>query len=512
MSGKTFYITTAIDYVNSKPHLGTAYEKVAADIIARYHRLVGDDVLFLMGNDEHSQKVEAAARAQGLTPLAWCDLMEEQFRAAWKALDISFDDFIRTTESRHVAAVKEMLTRIHAAGDVYQDVYEGWYCTGCEAFKNEGDLVDGKCPDHLSTAPTFLEEKNWFFRLSKYEGFLKDYYAEHPDFVRPDIRRNELTSLLESGLKDISISREGAAWGVPVPFDESAVVYVWFDALINYVAGLGWPNDTARFDRYWPADLHLIGKDITRFHCIIWPAMLKSAGLPLPRQVFGHGFVNMGKDRMSKSLGTAVDPQSLAERFGADALRWYLTSEAGFGKDLEYGEDRLVERANTDLANGLGNLLSRSVSMLVRYRDGVVPQPPENSPMRKTIDEAVPVYREALDALDLKGAADAAMSIVHRANVYVDEKAPWTMAKDPDQQDALAGVLYELMESCRVAGVLLTPFMPSKMAALRERLGEDPDAAPGIEDASWGGLPAGRKLAKPTPLFTKLALDETDAS
>ncbi|MCA9319230.1 MAG: methionine--tRNA ligase, partial [Planctomycetes bacterium] len=423
-----------------------------------------------------------------------------------------FDDFIRTTQPRHTRAVKAMLERIYAAGDVFQGQYEGWYCNGCEAFKNAGDLVDGRCPDHKAAEPVWLEEKNWFFRLSAYGDFLLEHYRAHPEFVQPDIRRNELMALLEEGLKDISISRESASWGVPVPFDDEAVVYVWFDALINYVSGTGWPEDDARFDRYWPADLHLVGKDITRFHGVIWPAMLKAAGLPLPKQIFGHGFVNFGQDRMSKSLGTAIEPTALAERFGADAIRWYLMSEAGFGRDLEYGEDRLVARANADLANGLGNLVSRSVSMIVRYREGIVPVATGPSRMAAIVDEATKGYRAAMDRLDLKAAADFAIGIVQRANVLVDDTAPWSLAKDPARADELDGVLYDLAESCRAASVLLQPFMPKKMQALRAILGDvEATGEPRIEDAAFGLLPAGRKLEKPMPLFARLELPEAQA-
>lgn len=505
MSDAKFYITTAIDYVNSRPHLGTAYEKVTADVIARYRRLLGDRVFFLMGNDEHSLKVEQAARLKGLEPEAYCDQMEVVFTEVWRALDIEFDDFIRTTQPRHKKAVSTLLERIHANGDVYQADYEGWYCTGCEAFKNEGDLVESRCPDHAGLELTWLKEKNHFFRLSKYQDFLIEHYEKEPEFVRPDVRRNELLEVLRGGLRDISISRESANWGVPVPFDPDAVVYVWFDALINYIAGIGWPDDEANFATWWPADLHLVGKDITRFHCIIWPAMMKSAGLPLPRAVFGHGFVNLGKDRMSKSLGTIVDPKVLAERYGADALRYYLCAEATFGRDLEYGEDRLAIRANSDLANGLGNLLSRAISMLVKYRDGRVPAGKTDGVSAQVTRQAIDDYRRAMDALDLKGGADAAMAIVVHANKLVDDEAPWALAKDPAQSERLDRVLYDLLECCRAAGVLLSPFMPKKMAELRAALKlADAERSPAIADANFGGLAAGTMLDKVNPLFPRI--------
>ena len=331
-----FYLTTAIDYVNSKPHLGTAYEKVAADVIARYQKLRGVDTWFLMGNDEHSQNVYRAAVEQGLDPVAYCDQMEVLFRDTWGKLDVRFDDFIRTTQARHKAGVSELATRIHSTGDIYEGVYEGWYCVGCEAFKQEKDLVDGRCPLHPASEPHWIKEKNYFFRLTKYGQRILDHIAAHPEFIQPEARRNEIVRLLEGGLEDISVSRAGQSWGVPLPFDPQSVVYVWFDALINYISAVGYGTDPATFERRWPADLHVIGKDITRFHTVIWPAMLMSAGVELPRQVFGHGFMTVNGQRMSKSLGTAIDPVEAAERFGPDPLRLYLIKEIPFGGDGDF--------------------------------------------------------------------------------------------------------------------------------------------------------------------------------
>ena len=319
----SFFLTTAIDYVNSRPHLGTAYEKITADVIARYKRLAGVETRFLMGNDEHSQNVYRKARELGLDPNVYCDQMEREFREVWAKLSISFDDFIRTTEPRHRAAVQRMAQACYDAGDVYEGHYEGWYCVSCEAFKQEKDLVDGRCAIHLTT-PEWIREKNHFFRLSKYQEPLLAHYAGHPGFIQPDIRRNEILRLVEGGLEDISISRAGQSWGIPLPFDPSSVVYVWFDALINYAAAVGYGTDEGLLTKWWPADLHVVGKDITRFHSVVWPAMLMSAGLALPRQVFGHGWVHFKGQKMSKSLGTVVDPLDAAERLGADPLRLYL--------------------------------------------------------------------------------------------------------------------------------------------------------------------------------------------
>ena len=500
-----YYITTAIDYVNSIPHLGTAYEKMTADVIARHRRGRGDDVLFLMGNDEHSIKVAQAAEQQGLDPLVYCDQMEEKFRAAWSTLLVEPDDFIRTSQDRHKVAVTEIVNRIHAKGDLFQGTYEGWYCEGCEAFKKEDELVDGKCPDHPTREPKWLEETNWFFKLSKYEDALKKHYAEHPEFLVPDFRRNEMLALLERGLEDVSVSRSSQSWGVPFPFDESAVVYVWFDALINYIAGAGFPRDTASFEKWWPADLHLIGKDITRFHCVIWPAMLMSADIPLPKSVFAHGFVNMGGDRMSKSAGLRADPAELAAEYGPDAIRYYVCREVSFGHDVEYTEERIRTRITTELANGLGNLASRTLAMLVKYRGGEVGPAPAGSRIVAAARDAVKEYEERMDRLDLRGGIEAAMGVVDEANAHVDRTAPFQMAKDPSQADALQGVLAELANSLLIASCLLYPFMPGKMKLLQEALlGEAVDPTRVIRDAATIAVPADRVVAKGPPLFPRL--------
>src|SRR6188474_1371057 len=400
-----FYLTTAIDYVNSPPHLGTAYEKITADAIARYKRLAGFETWFVMGNDEHSQNVYRRAKEQGLDPLAYCDQMEREFRAAYDPLDISYDDFIRTTQPRHRAAVQELVRRIHANGDVYEGFYEGWYCVGCEAFKQEKDLVDGKCPLH--SAVEWIKEKNHFFRLSKYTAALQDHIAAHPEFIEPDIRRNEILKLLESGLEDISISRAGQSWGIPVPHDPASVVYVWFDALINYASAVGFGTDDALFAKWWPADLHVIGKDITRFHTVIWPAMLMSAGLALPRQVFGHGFLSVNGQRMSKSLGNVIHPSELVEKFGADPVRLYLVKEVTYGGDGDFAWTRVEERYNVDLANNLGNLVSRIAAMTGKFRGGRVA--PAESPGRlaEVATAAYRDYRDAMERYALEGGAAA---------------------------------------------------------------------------------------------------------
>src|SRR3954454_13490253 len=392
-----FYLTTAIDYVNSQPHLGTAYEKITADAIARYKRLAGFDTWFVMGNDEHSQNVFKRAREQGVEPLAYCDVMEREFRGAWDLLNISYDDFIRTTEPRHKAAVQEFVRRLTANGDVYEGFYEGWYCVGCEAFKQEKDLVDGKCP-LPGTTPDWIKEKNHFFRLSAYRDRLIEHFAAHPDFLVPEVRRNEILRLIEGGLEDISVSRAGQSWGIPLPFDPTSVVYVWFDALINYASAVGLGGDQELFQTWWPADLHVIGKDITRFHAVIWPAMLMAAKLPLPRHVFGHGFMTLNGQRMSKTLGTIVDPIEAADRLGVDPLRLYLVKEVAFGGDGDFSWQRYEERYNVDLANNLGNLVSRVTSMVHRYRGGrVAPGASGNDQLARLGEAVVADYRSAMD-------------------------------------------------------------------------------------------------------------------
>ncbi len=472
-----FFLTTAIDYVNSRPHLGTAYEKITADVIARYKRLTGAHTHFLMGNDEHSQNVYRRARELGLEPLAYCDQMEREFTDVWRRLEVSFDDFIRTTEPRHRAGVTELARRIYEAGDIYEGVYEGWYCVGCEAFKQEKDLVEGNCPIHL-TKPQWIREKNHFFRLSKYREALLEHFRAHPEFLEPDVRRNEIVRLLESGLEDISVSRAGQAWGIPLPFDATSVVYVWFDALINYASAVGLGTDPGMLAEWWPANLHIIGKDITRFHTVIWPAMLMSAGLALPHQVFGHGFMTFNGQRMSKSLGTAIDPIEAADRFGPEPLRLYLVKEIPFGGDGDFSWERYDERYNVDLANNLGNLVSRIAAMVDRYRGGRVPATAGTAGRLATIaEDSARRYRQAMDGYALHLAAAAAFDLVDAANGFIAETEPWTLARDAANRQRLDEVLADVVEAVRVAGVMLLPIMPHSAAEIVARMGDRRAAA-----------------------------------
>ncbi len=480
-----FYLTTAIDYVNSRPHLGTAYEKIAADVIARYKRLCGIETHFVMGNDEHSQNVFRKARELGEDPLAYCDRMAAEFLDVWKRLDISFDDFIRTTEARHKAGVQELVKKMTVAGDIFEGHYEGWYCVSCEAFKQEKDLVDGNCPIHR-TKPEWIREKNYFFRLSKYTDRLRHHFEWHEDFLVPDVRRNEILRLLESGLEDISVSRAGQAWGIPMPDDPASVIYVWVDALINYLSAVGYGTQPTMVNKWWPADLHVIGKDITRFHAVIWPAMLMSAGLEVPKQIFGHGWVNFRGEKMSKSLGTAVEPLEAAQRFGPDPLRLYLVKEIAFGNDGDFTWERFEDRYNVDLANNLGNLVSRIAAMAERYRGGRLLGPGQPGRLAGTAASCLEDYQKSMDAFALEGGAAAAFRLIDAANEYIAATEPWVLARDPGKSDALSQVLFDVAESVRVAAVLLLPIMPASASEIVRRVGEVKEVSDiRLSDASW---------------------------
>ncbi len=501
-----FYITTAIDYVNNHPHLGTAYEKIAADAIARYKRMAGFDTHFLMGNDEHSINVERAAREKGLEPKEYCDQMADAFQAVWKRLDVSYDDFIRTTEPRHVRGVQALFQAMVDAGDVYKGKYEGYYCVGCERFLPEKDLVDGMCPNH-KTEPQWLSEENYFFRLSTYAPRLLAHYRENAEFIVPETRRNEIVNVVESGLEDISVSRASVSWGIPLPNDPAHTIYVWIDALINYITGVGYPDLTGDYSRYWPADLHVIGKDITRFHCVIWPAMLMSAKLPLPRTVLGHGWVQFQGEKLSKSLGNIVNPLDVADRGGADALRYYLLKEVPLSRDGDFTWQLFIDRYNADLANDWGNLFTRSVSMVHRYRGGKVAATAPIGGLGELIVGAIREYRGAMDRYEIEKGIEAAWSIIRRSNRLVEEKAPWTLAKDPARAQELDALLSTLLVALQHTALLLYPIMPAKARMVWEALriepplGESRLPAPGT---LLDGRSSGEALGPSEPLFPRI--------
>jgi len=502
-----FYLTTAIDYVNGVPHMGHAYEKVTADVIARYQRLRGRATHFVIGNDEHSQNVYKRAQELGLDPLVYCDQMETVFRSAYARLRISYDDFIRTTQPRHRVAVQTLVRRIAEAGDIVEGDYEEWYCVSCEAFKQERDLVGGKCPIH-KTVPQWIKERNHFFRLSKYREPLLKHIQANPGFVEPDIRRNEILRWLEGDLDDLSISRAGQAWGIPMPTDPAKVIYVWFDALINYIAAVGYGEDETRFAQLWPANLHVIGKDITRFHCIVWPAMLMSAGVALPECVFGHGFVTYRGERMSKSLGTVVDPLDVVDEYGVDPLRLYVVKEVPYGSDVDFAWDRFEERYNADLANNLGNLVSRIVSMAERYRGGLLRGAGAPGRLAPLADETVAAYREAMDRYALHEGAAAIYRLVSAANEYIAETEPWTLAKQPDQEARLSQALVDVAEAVRIAAVLLLPIIPESAAEILRRAGDTSEVQSLRLDtaAVWRASEA-RTLIKADPLWPRRAVE-----
>lgn len=502
---RTFYVTTPIYYVNDVPHIGHAYTTLAADVLARYRKLRGYDVYFLTGTDEHGQKVEKAANAAGETPLELADRVVKRFQALWEKLDISYDDFIRTTQERHKKSVSYLFEKVLAQGDIYLGEYEDWYCTPCETFWTETQLIDSKCPD--CNRPTEkLKEESYFFRMSKYQDQLLAHIEANPDFIQPKSRRNEIVSFVKEGLRDLSVSRTSFTWGIPVPGNERHVIYVWFDALANYITALGYPDESGNFGTYWPVDAHLIGKDILRFHAVYWPTFLMAAGLPLPKKVFAHGWWTVEGQKMSKSLQNVVEPNMLIDRYGVDAIRYFLLREVPFGLDGDFSHTALVHRINSDLANDLGNLLNRSTAMINKYFDGVVRTPGEltaiDAAHREKTEAMVRQVETLMEELAFSKALQAIWEVISAGNKYIDETAPWTLAKDPAQHERLATVLYYMLESQRIVYVLLSAFMPKTSVRGLAFLGTDRPVRE--NDLEWGGLAAGTQIIKAEPLFPRI--------
>jgi methionyl-tRNA synthetase len=501
-----FYLTTPIYYVNDRPHLGHAYTTIVADTMVRYRRLAGDDVWLLTGTDEHGDKIAQAAAKAGVTPQALADQNSAAFRETWRALGISHSDFIRTTEERHQKVVLAILQKLWDAGEIYLGKYGGHYCFGCERFYTEKEIVDGKCPDH-QTVLQWIEEENYFFKMSKYQGWLIDYIERHPDFVRPERYRNEVLGFLRDPLTDLSISRprRRLEWGIPLPFDDKYVTYVWFDALINYVSALGGPGDP-RFEKFWPHVQHVIAKDIVKPHAIYWPCMLKAAGIPLYRHLNVHGYWTLGGQKISKSVGNLVEALALKEKYGNDAFRYFVLREMVFGLDADVSEEAFVGRLNADLANDLGNLVSRVTTLIVNLNRGGVPEPGQPTAAEEGVLAAFTKAKAdaaiAMEEFAFQRALAAMWEFVGVVNRYVDATQPWALAKDASKRERLSAVLYTLAESLRVLGIVLAPFLPDAATKIRAGLGQPGE--PKLVDAVWGRLAPGTTVQKVSGLFPRV--------
>ena len=510
---KPFFLSTPIYYPSDKLHIGHAYCTTIADTIIRYKKSAGYDTYFMTGSDEHGQKIQRKAEEMGVAPQEYVDKIVASFKDLWVRLGIDYDDFIRTTEPRHHAVVQEIFQKIYDQGDIYKSEYEGWYCVPCETFWPESKLEEGNlCPDCHRPVEKMGEE-SYFFRMSKYQDRWLQYIEDHPEFIQPASRRNEMINFVKQGLEDLAVSRTTFSWGIPVPFDPKHVVYVWFDALTNYITSLGYKDDPEKFAHYWPHGMHLVGKEIVRFHTIIWPIILMALDLPLPEKVYGHGWLVVEGDKMSKSKGNVVDPVLLIEEFGADALRYFLLREITLGNDGNFSREALISRINSDLANDLGNLMHRTLSMVKKFRGGVitrgVPTEAENA-MAKAAEEAVANYDRKMEAMDINGAFREIWDLIGKGNKYVDESAPWALAKKPEEAAHLDAFFYTVAEVLRIVSVLIAPAMPSTPAKIYEQIGLGKDYQSDLDGVrTFGGFPAEAKIAEDfEPIFPRIEIKE----